>query len=343
VVTNVVAPDTFPVRDFPLSETDEYALFVQDEIAFLDGRLTIVPGLRYDRFELEPEVDPVFVADNPGIVPVAIEDDNLSPKLGASLSLTDAWSLHANYAQGFRAPPYNDANIGFTNLQFGYTAIPNPDLKSEESEGIELGVRVSGDMGFATLAVYRNEYDDFIESLRSLGVDPVGGLLVFQSQNIASVTIEGAELRGALDLGTLAGAFGGFTLHTAMSYARGDDDEADRPLNSIDPPRAVAGIRYDAPDQRWNVELAATAVSDKDRVDDSFGVQFRTPGYTTFDLFGQYRFGTRARVDAGVFNLTDKFYWEWADVRGRLASDPVIARFTAPGRNVAINLVVDLP
>jgi len=44
-------------------------------------------------------------------------------------------------AHGFRAPPYNDVNIGFTNLAFGYTAIPNPNLKSETSRGVEAGLR----------------------------------------------------------------------------------------------------------------------------------------------------------------------------------------------------------
>lgn len=41
--------------------------------------------------------------------------------------------------------------------------------------------------------------------------------------------------------------------------------------------------------------------------------------------------GERLRINAGLFNLMDGKYWEWADVRGRPADDgdrPV----HAPGR-----------
>jgi hemoglobin/transferrin/lactoferrin receptor protein len=342
MVTPSVLPDVFPVRDFPLSETTENALFVEDEILLLDGRLTLVPGLRWDHFDLEPRVDPVFAADNLGINPVAVDESNLSPRLGVVGRLGGSWSLHANYAEGFRAPPYSDANIGFTNLQFGYTALPNPDLESESSRGLELGVRWRASAGFVALTAYRNEYEDFIESLRSLGVDPATNLLVFQSQNVDEVTIEGVELRAGWRLGETFRALEGFEFNAAAASARGTDEVADQPLNSVDPARLVVGLRYTAADGRWNAELVTTAVRSPERVDDSSGVQFRPPGYAVFDLFGQYRISDALRIDLGVYNLADRKYWEWADVRGRLATDLTVDRFTRPGRSVQATLVLDL-
>ena len=44
-------------------------------------------------------------------------------------------------SHGFRTPPYSEVNQGFTNLAFGYTALPNPDLKPESSDTVELGLR----------------------------------------------------------------------------------------------------------------------------------------------------------------------------------------------------------
>ena len=38
-------------------------------------------------------------------------------------------------------------------------------------------------------------------------------------------------------------------------------------------------------------------------------------------------------MDAGVFNLADASYFEWADVRGRLAGDPLLELYRRPGRN----------
>jgi hemoglobin/transferrin/lactoferrin receptor protein len=342
VTTNVVPPDVFPVRDFPLSETTETALYIEDEITLLDGRLSLVPGLRWDRFDLEPQSDPIFAADNPGIVPVAIDESNLSPRLGAAWTFDSGWSLHANYAEGFRAPPYNDANIGFTNLQFGYTALPNPDLESESSRGVELGLRWRGSAGFVALTAYRNEYEDFIESLRPLGVDPQTRLLVFQSQNVDEVTIEGAELRAAWRLGTTWKALEGFEFNAALAAARGTDEVADQPLNSVDPHQVVAGLRYNANDARWNAELILTAGRRQTRVDETLGEQFRPPGYAVLDLIGQYRINEALRLDLGLYNLADRKYWEWADVRGRLASDIAIDRFTRPGRSVQATLVLEL-
>jgi hemoglobin/transferrin/lactoferrin receptor protein len=35
----------------------------------------------------------------------------------------------------------------------------------------------------------------------------------------------------------------------------------------------------------------------------------------------------------GVFNLTDKKYWEWSDVRGVAPTSLVLDRYTRPGIN----------
>ena len=47
------------------------------------------------------------------------------------------------------------------------------------------------------------------------------------------------------------------------------------------------------------------------------------------------------RVDAGVFNLGDASYYEWADVRGRPASDPLLELYRRPGRNWRLALTAN--
>ena len=103
-----------------------------------------------------------------------LSETSVSPKLGAVWHFSEDWSLFGGYQHGFRAPPYNDVNLGFTNLQFGYTAIPNPDLKPETSDGVELGLRFSSDAVYAEVSGYYNRYDDFIESLRDTGRNAQG-------------------------------------------------------------------------------------------------------------------------------------------------------------------------
>ncbi|MFP3632523.1 TonB-dependent receptor, partial [Burkholderia sp. SIMBA_045] len=65
----------------------------------------------------------------------------LSPKFGATYDLTTEYALFGQYAHGFRAPPYDDANLGFSNPTYGYEVLPNADLKPETSDGVEAGLR----------------------------------------------------------------------------------------------------------------------------------------------------------------------------------------------------------
>src|SRR3546814_9023349 len=76
-------PDVFPVRDFPVSRTTSAALYLQDEISFAGGAFRLVPAVRVDRYELRPEVDPIFAGDNPGVAVADLEETSVSPKLGA--------------------------------------------------------------------------------------------------------------------------------------------------------------------------------------------------------------------------------------------------------------------
>jgi hemoglobin/transferrin/lactoferrin receptor protein len=337
-VTNVVQPDTFPVRDFPLTETIEAAAFIQDEITFGQGQWTIVPGIRVDYYDLNPTADDIYSEDNPLSAPEGMEHTSISPKLGVVRRIGDSMSAYGQFAQGFRAPPYDDVNVGFTNLAFGYTAIPNPDLKPETSQGFEIGIRGGQGGNYYTIAAFHNDYEDFIESFVATGIDPESGLLVFQSQNVAEARIYGAEFRGGLDFGSFAENLEGWRLRSSIAWARGDDETADVPLNSVDPLKGVLGIGYASSSDRWGAELVLTVVDRKDRIDDSAGPQFSSPGYEILDLLAHINLGQQATLRLGLTNLTDETYWEWSDVRGRPAGDPVIDRHSRPGRAASASI-----
>ena len=61
-------------------------------------------------------------------------------------------------------------------------------------------------------------------------------------------------------------------------------------------------------------------------------------GFATIDLTGQWRISDRWRFNAGIFNLADRSYYEWADVRGRIPDDPLLELFQQPGRNLSVTL-----
>lgn len=333
--TPSIPPDVFPVRDFPNSRVDKTALFVQDEITFGDGEFRLVPAVRIDRHALHPEVDAIFAADNPGVAVVDVTRTHVSPKLGLVWRFAPDWSLFAGHAQGFRAPPYSDVNIGFTNLAFGYTAIANPDLKPETSRGFEAGVRYGGRAGWFSFTAYDNRYRDFIESLRFIGVNGAG-LMVFQSRNVADARIHGAELKAGADLGAIDARLRGWSLRGAAAYAHGQDRTADRPLDTVDPLRGSLGLAYDH--ERWGAELAGTFAARKQRV--SNAALYRPAGHGAWDLYAHWDITPGARVNLGVLNLGDKRYTDWADVPGVNESSAVLDRYTRPGRSLALNLAL---
>jgi hemoglobin/transferrin/lactoferrin receptor protein len=332
--TGTILPDVFPVRDFPVSTTQVAALFVQDEISFHDGAFRLVPALRVDRYELDPKPDAIFTADNPGVAVQPIRETAVSPKLGAVWHFTPDWSLFAGYQHGFRAPPYNDVNLGFTNLQFGYTAIPNPDLKPETSDGLELGLRYAGRSAHAELSAYYNRYDDFIESFRVVSAPPQTPLMVFQSQNVADATIHGVELRGGIDFGAVSDALVGWSLRGSVAWSKGEDETAHRPLATIDPLRGALGAAYER--GTWGIELAGRFAGRKHDLPQAG--QFAPPGYGVLDLLAHWDFAPGAKVNLGVFNLADRKYWDWADVPGVMATSAVLDRYTRPGRSVGFSL-----
>lgn len=336
-VSNVISPDTFPVRDFPISKTHNAGVFVQDEIQFADGRFRLVPAVRVDRYELRVQRDPIFTTDNPGVKISDLSKTSVSPKLGAVWHFAPDWSVYGGYQRGFRAPPYNDVNLGFTNLQFGYTAIPNPDLKPETSDGYELGLRFSSKAVYAQVAAYYNEYQDFIESNRQVSAPPQTPLIVFQSQNVAKARIRGVELRGGVDFGEWNASLAGWSTRFSAAYSKGEDKTADRPLESIAPLTATLGVAYDRDD--WGVELAGRFA--KRKSDLPAPNRFAAPGYGVLDLLAHWNFAPGARFNVGVFNLGDKKYWDSADLPGTItAASSILDRYTAPGRNVGASVAV---
>ena len=331
-ISGTIFPDVFPVRDFPLSRTREWGLFVQADVSLLDDALRLVPALRYDDYRLDPTLDAIFAGDNPGFAPTGLDAQRWSPKLGLVWSFAEAVSLYANAAAGFRAPPYDDANLGFTNVASGYAALPNPDLKPETSRGVDVGLR--GDHGpwRWTLTAHASRYRDFIESRRNVGIDPLTGLLLFQSVNLSRVDTWGAEASARLALDGV-GWRGGFA-RFAASRTRGIDRTADAWLGSIDPLRAVLGVGWEGGD--GSVELIASAAARQRDV--SSATAFVAPGHALLDLVADWSFNETFKVEAAVFNLADRRVWDATDTAGVPASSAVLDRYTRPGRNARITV-----
>lgn len=47
-------------------------------------------------------------------------------------------------------------------------------------------------------------------------------------------------------------------------------------------------------------------------------------------------------MNAGLYNLGDKQYWQWGDVRSISEDSTSLGRYTQPGRYAAVNLVWEI-
>jgi hemoglobin/transferrin/lactoferrin receptor protein len=321
--------EVMPVRDFPRSTVDEAALYLHDELTV--GRLTVIPGLRWESYRLNARPDPIYVEDNPTTDVVDAQESTLSPKLGAIWRFSDRIQAYGQYAHGFRAPPFEDLNIGLDIALFNYRAIPNPDLEPETSDGIELGFRyMAGGVRFSA-AVFGTDYDNLIETKANLGFDE-NGTLIFQSRNIDHARVYGAELSLSASLERW---IPGVALNVSSSITRGTNRTTDEPLNTVNPAELVAMLSW-APSPRLRLALNVTAVAAKDDVSESVTNQMTTDGYVVTDLTGSFRVTDRVRLEAGLFNAFDETYWQWGAVRNRTTDDPMIDYLSAPGRYASV-------
>ncbi|HEY5568426.1 MAG TPA: TonB-dependent receptor [Gammaproteobacteria bacterium] len=326
--TNVILGEAFPLRDFPLSESAEWGAYIEDIIAF--GDWTVIGAIRADRYELEPTVDAMYAEDFPFAEPVSLTEADLSPKLAVVYRVSPETELYAQYAHGFRAPPYEDANIGLEVPLFNYRAVPNPDLRSEESDGIDLGMRWHTGRAGARLSLFRTRYTDFIESKVRIGTDGASGRILFQSQNRARAVIEGIEAGGYFDFG---GPFDNLRLEGSMYRAQGENREDGQPLNSVGPAQAVLALLWTASDGRRRVRLHGTFTDAWDDRDESGGELFEPPAHVVFDLSFMQELGDGITLRAGLLNVADRVYWSWPNVATLSVDDPTVPYVAQAGRS----------
>ncbi len=127
---------------FPDAEVDYQALFAQLEIE-LGAGVSLIPGLRYDRFEYESD----------GELFDSRAESETSPRLALGWQPGESIYFWAEYAEAFRAPSltelYADGVHFVAPLGPGQVVInefvPTPFLKSEQSSQIQVGARWHSD------------------------------------------------------------------------------------------------------------------------------------------------------------------------------------------------------
>ncbi len=335
-----------PKKYFPDTRDTSVGLYAQSEL--VSERWRITPGLRLESFALDVISQSGYAppASAPGI---SLSGTHTSPKLGALYRVDNQWSVFGNYATGFKAPNAWQLN-GYFDPQPGINArlLPNPNLKPETSQHYEMGVRTSSERLTTEFAVFTGNYNQLIVDKKLLsGSGTAPDPYVYQTVNIDNAIIWGFEFRGRMDWGRVGA--GRLTTPFALAHARGQDTGTGRPLNSIDPAMLTAGMHYDTAPWTLRLDMQYRSAKTADDIDPTAGVRVGStqvtdvPAVATFDLSGQWRIRKDLRLNAGIYNLTDRKYWLWSDLQGLTTASATtqIDAYTQPGRYAKLSVVMD--
>lgn len=316
----------------PDTTKEQLGLFTQFELDQIN--YSLIPALRFDKYS--------FQSNQQGysLPIVSLSDSAWSPSLGGVWKYHPTLHPYASLAKGFKAPTQDQINNGFSNLRHGYTSKGNPDLKSETSDGIELGFKGKLNAWRYSFASYRNKYKNFIEQQVVSGTGRPGNPLVYQYVNHSQAQIKGLDVRAETSINShWRLTAGGVTSKGYKQSVTGVQSE----LDTIQPMRVALGLIFKK--SHWQTSMywshtwakkpaevnAVTDVKTRNQVP-----QYVAPAYSIINLKTQWQPSRQFTILASINNLFDKKYWRWSDVRGLEASSPVLDAYTAPGRNFSL-------
>ncbi|GAA4892205.1 TonB-dependent hemoglobin/transferrin/lactoferrin family receptor [Ferrimonas pelagia] len=352
--------DWTTTNPFAFADTESWRVgaFVQDDIT-LGQNLNIVAGLRYDYFRNSPDQQMAEDADRDPANFESMSGSFWSPKLGLIYKLTDTVSVYGQYAYGYKMPTpdqkWGELVVSEGNMPMDVYIHANYELESEESHTMEIGVRGNHSNTNYELTAFYILANDFIDWEYCQGMMPIGNTcnsgistgspLNYQYFNRDEVTLYGAEVSANHWLTNDVQLWGN------IAYTRGEDQNGDY-LNSVSPLKGTVGANFFTRLMGQEVDLGAvvrfsdkmTRTTDIDIFPgmDEFNEVYNTSGYAVVDLTAGMTLTQQLQLRAGVYNLMDKEYIDYADVAGQskfllTALGTPESNFTQPGRYFGIS------
>lgn len=245
-------------------------IFLNNKLSFLDNKLFLNAGLRYDNYK------------NLG--------EKTTYRLGISYLIPKVdIKLKANYGTSFRVPTFDDLY---------YPGFSNPNLKSEESKGWDLGFEKAflENKLIAEGSIFYQRYKDLIQWI----CDP--STWQCQPQNIGKAVIKGAEANLSLKLTQ------NLNLKANYTYLDPEDKEKEKYLIYKPSHKAGATLEY-----LWkNFSILADYVYTGERFADLLNTQ-KLKSYSLFNLSVNYSFNPKFKFYLRIENLFNANYEEVKD------------------------------
>lgn len=317
-------------RDFVKKGSDEAtntSVYLEDQ--WRNGKLTLTPGVRYDRYE-----SPEFVAGGKTY-------NNVVGALAASYEIAPLTQVFASYTQLFNGPDLSQAIFNSD----GADTYVNNNLKAEEGSNAEIGIvktlrdlTVAGDALQLSGKYFETNIENFIEFVRSggtrVGLDCAtgqsGGACQGAVNKDEDFKIKGVELAAdykmdnfSMGLGyTRARSKGDKTGDSIPSVTGSDSNSGDRYMVNLNyEPNDVVGLG-------WRSTYVASITDNQ---------QNTKPNYDVHDVYMNYspRQFDNLKATVGVYNIFDEAY---ASHASRLNTADYTTTDFEPGRNIKASL-----
>lgn len=186
------------------------------------------------------------------------------------------------------------------------------------------------------------------------------------AENRDKAYIYGAELTARINYGSWVNAVDGLSTTFAIGYNEGKSKstysgDSWTDLDSVLPLKGIVSVAWDDPQKRYGASITATFIRGKQAIDpvrqnypndgkvtiEEYAEQraktyMAVPGYGLVDLAAYYNVTKNISINAGVYNLTDRKYWEYASNKKLTAITEQdmrdIAFGVAPGRTYQLGI-----
>ncbi len=317
-------------RDFIKKGSDDAkntSIYLEDQ--WKNGKLTITPGVRYDRYE------------SPEFVSAGKTYDNVVGALAASYEVAPLTQVFASYTQLFNGPDLSQAIFNSN----GDKIYVNNNLKAEEGSNAEIGIvntlrdlTVAGDALQLSAKYFETDIENFIEFVRSggtrVGLDCAtgqsGGACQGAVNSDEDFKVKGVELAADYKMDN-------FSMGLSYARARSKGDKTGDSIPSVTGSSSNSGDKFmvnlnyepsDVVGLGWRSTYVASITDNK---------QNTKPNYDVHDIYMNYAPRQLDGVTAtlGVYNLFDEAY---ASHSSRLNTADAAATDFESGRNIKASL-----
>jgi len=317
-------------KDTPNSEITRTGIFLQDE--FSSGSIDFIAGLRFDNYDLNAKVDSIFTKT---AYAADMSESSWSPKLSATYNISDQLSVYGSYSRGFRAPAYYEVNSDFENTAAAYQTESNPNLKPETSNSYEIGIRGRFNKLNYKIAGFYNDYNDFIDQLKLVSQVPtvVFGqpttLDTYKSINVNSAETKGIEFSSNYYFNEDRK---GFNISSSITYQQGNNLTDKIPLTTINPFEAKISVGFKSINEKWETKLTNTFVGKP--TTKSNETNFVPDEYSVTDFITSYNPSEKYEFSLGIYNLFNKRYYNYQDVKDLLPTIANLTKYSQPERYI---------